>query len=196
MSGIMDGVLRVTMNDSAAGLLGMPGGSGLPAPPGGLAPGLRERVAQGLVRRGAVLGWAASTDGAERAPAPFHDLTGWECDRSSLHLEDFVPVQVVTVGHVPVIGDEGQRVLLLHGVALALEVGRLARALHPPVPVRCVVSANETSATFRFHRIRPGESWNAADLDGYAGDKVIVVDRGWFAAFQERPDGPGAAYDS
>ncbi|MEU8322427.1 hypothetical protein AB0C33_29065 [Nonomuraea sp. NPDC048881] len=189
-------MLRVAMNDSAAGLLGVPGGPALPAPPGGLAPGLRERVAQGLVRRGEVLGWAASTDGAERAPAPFHDLTGWECDRSSVHLEDFVPVEVVTVDHAPVIGDDGQRVLLLHGVALALEVVRLARALHPRGPVRCVVTANETSATFRFHQIRPGESWNAADLDGYAGDKVIVVDRGPFAALQEHPDVPGAAYDS
>ncbi|MFI7416128.1 hypothetical protein [Nonomuraea sp. NPDC049684] len=186
----------MTMNDSAAGLLGMPGGPALPAPPGGLAPGLRERVAQGLVQRGEVLGWAASTDGAERAPAPFHDLTGWECDRSSVHLEDFVPVEVGTADHAPVIGDEGQRVLLLHGVALALEVGRLARALHPPGAVRCVVTANETSATFRFHRIRPGESWNAPDLDGYAGDKVIVVEQGPFAALQEHPGVPDAAYDS
>ncbi|YCK39475.1 hypothetical protein ACNF49_37105 [Actinomadura sp. ATCC 39365] len=182
MTGIMDGVLRMTMNDSAAGLLGMTGGPATFAPPGGLAPGLRERVAQGLVRRGEVLGWAASTDGAGRAPEPFHDLTGWECDRSSVHLEDFVPVEVVDAGHAPVIGEAGQRVLLLHGVALALEVGRLARALHPPGPVRCVVTANETNATFRFHQIRPGESWNAADLDGYADDKVIVVERGPFAA--------------
>jgi hypothetical protein len=40
------------------------------------------------------------------------------------------------------------------------------------------VSANTTNGTFRFHRIRSGESWVDPDLDAYLSDKVVVVDSG------------------
>ncbi|MFF3609922.1 hypothetical protein [Streptomyces sp. NPDC002463] len=42
--------------------------------------------------------------------------------------------------------------------------------------MRCVVAANETNATFRFHQIRPGEFWNYPDLDRYQLEKMVVID--------------------
>ncbi|MER5569496.1 hypothetical protein ABT083_25260 [Streptomyces goshikiensis] len=64
----------------------------------------------------------------------------------------------------------------MHGVAFALEFSRLVYALGPPNPVRCIVGANETNATFRFHQIRPGESWDMPDLDKYHLDRTVVAD--------------------
>lgn len=173
---IMGGVLSVKMNDAAVELLGALDGLAATEPPGGLATGLRERIALGISRRGNVLTWATSVGGSDAAPSYFNDLTGWECSDSSFHLEDSVAVDVETVDGAPVISQEDQRTLLLHGLSFALAFSRLVYALDPPSPVRCVVGANETNATFRFHQIRPGESWNLADLDGYRQDKMIVLD--------------------
>ena len=168
----MGRVFTLRMNDSAADMLGLVAVE----PPGGLSAGLRERAAQGIVRRGRVLTWASSVGGAAGAPSFFKDLTAWECSDSSFHLEDVVPVDVRTVDDAPVISEDDQRILLLHGVAFALEFSRLVYALDPPSPVRCILGANETNATFRFHQIRPGESWNVPDLDSYRLDKTIVID--------------------
>ncbi len=164
------------MNDLAVRALGMVSGPGSMEPPGGLGAGLREYAARGIVRRGEVVTWADSTADADNAPSFFPDLTGWECSDSSFHLEDFVPVDEVIIDDQPFIGEDDQRILLLHGVALARVIGGLVYALDPPTPVRCVIGANETDATFRFHRIRVGESWNQPNLDDYRQDKMIVVD--------------------
>ncbi|HZB33939.1 MAG TPA: hypothetical protein VE465_27505 [Streptosporangiaceae bacterium] len=176
------------MNDAAAAMLGVLSGSLFLQPPGGLAAGLKERAARGIVRRGNVLTWARSAGAVEPAwsagPAGTGDgvsplatdLTGWECADSSFHLEDAVPVDNPTVDGVPALSEAHQRVLLLHGLAFALEFSRLVYALDPPTPVRCILGANETNATFRFHQIRPGESWNAPDLDGYRSEKMVVID--------------------
>jgi hypothetical protein len=169
-------MLSVTMNDLAVESLGMRAGHATLTPPDGLAPGLRQRIARGIVRRGEVLTWADSVGDADGAPSQHPDLTGWECADSSFHLEDFVPVDHLLVGHTPQIGEPGQRTLLLHGTALAIELAELVRTLEQPAAVRCLISANETGATFRFHRIRRGESWNDADLDRYRIEKLIVVD--------------------
>ena len=165
------------MNDAAVEMLGMLSGFAAIEPPEGLASGLQERVASGIVRRGKVLTWASSVGGAEAAPSLFETLTQWECSDSSFHLEDVVPVEeVLTVDGAPVIMEEGQRTLLLHGVSFALRFSQSVYALDPPTPVRCIVAVNETSGTFRFHQIRPGEEWNLPDLDGYRCEKVIVLD--------------------
>ncbi|AYV32333.1 hypothetical protein EES41_36860 (plasmid) [Streptomyces sp. ADI95-16] len=169
-------MLSLTMNDTAAELLGVLNGLEAVEPPGGLAPSLREYVAQGVVRRGNVLTWASSVGNAADTPSFFNDLTAWECSDSSFHLEDFVPVDVVTVDDAPVISSDDQRILLMHGVAFVLEFSRLVYALKPTSPVRCIVGANDTNATFRFHQIRPGESWNMPNLDSYRLDKMIVAD--------------------
>ena len=42
--------------------------------------------------------------------------------------------------------------------------------------MRCIIAVNDTNGTFRFHQIRPGESWNSPDLDAHREDKMIVVD--------------------
>ncbi|MFH9799243.1 hypothetical protein [Streptomyces virginiae] len=76
----------------------------------------------------------------------------------------------------PEISRDGQRVLLLHGIAFALELRQLVAVLDRPGPVRCIVSANETNATFRFHQVRDGERWNRPDLDGYRLDRMVVID--------------------
>jgi hypothetical protein len=59
---------------------------------------------------------------------------------------------------------------------VALELRRLVSELGRPVSVRCIVSASETNAIFRFHQIRPGESWNNPNLDAYLLEKVVVLD--------------------
>lgn len=164
------------MNDAAVEALRLLSGLGALAPPDGLSPDLRERAARGIVRRGEVLTWADSTGGAADAPSFFPDLTAWECSDTSFHLEDSVPVEVATVDDAPVISEEDQRILLLHGVAFAMEFSQQVYALDPPSPVRCILGANETNASFRFHQIRPGENWNLPDLDGYRSEKMVVID--------------------
>jgi hypothetical protein len=42
--------------------------------------------------------------------------------------------------------------------------------------VRCIIAVNDTNGTFRFHQIRPGQSWHSPDLDAHREDKMIVVD--------------------
>ncbi|WP_432847108.1 hypothetical protein ACQPXB_40690 [Amycolatopsis sp. CA-161197] len=169
-------VLTLKMNDAAAKAMDVLSGFGRIEPPGGLAHDLRERVARGLRRRGKVLTWADSTADADNAPSFFPDLTFWECSDSSFHLEDFVQVDVATVDDQPFISEDDQRLLLMHGVALAREMSRAVYALEPPSPVRCIIGANETNATFRFHQIRAGEYWNLPDLDSYRQDKMVVID--------------------
>ena len=173
----MGGVLSTRMNDEAVRLLGVLDGVGGIEPPGRLTAGLQERLASGIVRRAQVLTWANSLGNADGAPSFFPDLTGWECSDSSFHLEDEVPVAVtLTEDSEPRISEAGQRVLLSHGIAFAMGFARLVYALDPPGPVRCIIAANQTNATFRFHQIRPGERWNLPDLDQFRLDKVIEVD--------------------
>jgi hypothetical protein len=172
----MGDVLSLRMNDPAVKLLDAASGLAALEPPGGLAPGLRERLARGIVRKGAVLTWTDSTADAAGAPSFFPDLTVWECSDSSFHLEDFVPVEVGIVDDAPVISDADQRTLLQHGIAFALRFGRLVCDLDPPAPARCILGVNVTNATFRFHQVRTGEAWNRPDLDDYQMERIVVVD--------------------
>jgi hypothetical protein len=176
-AGIMNGVLTLKLNDAAVQALGVTNGMQGTAPPGGLSVGLQRRIDRGLTRRGAVLTWADSVGAAAGAPSFFNDLTAWECADSSFHIEDHVPaVHVAIVDEAPVISDSDQRILLVHGLAFGLQFSRLVYALDPPSPVRCIIAANDTNATFRFHQIRHGEFWNTPDLDSYRQDKAIVMD--------------------
>jgi len=158
------------MNEPAVAAVGGPTDAVRPSE---LAPGLRTLLAQGVVRHGPALVFSRH---AGEAPDEA-DPTGWECARNSVHLGDVVPVHIGSLPDGgPVIDEADQVVLLRHGVRFALEVVRLVRALPEPVPVRCIVSANNTNGTFRFHRIRPGGSWLAEDLDAYRQEKLIVLD--------------------
>ena len=170
-------MLSIRMNDEAVRLLGILDSMTGIEPPGGLTVGLRELLANGIVRRAQVLTWADSRGNADGAPSIFRDLTGWECADSSFHLEDEVPVAVtLTEESEPRISEDDQRALLSHGIAFAMGFARLVYALDPPGPVRCIIATNKTNATFRFHQIRPGEHWNLPDLDQYRMDKVIEID--------------------
>lgn len=172
----MHSMLSLKMNDAAIRALGVLAGLAAVTPPGGLAPGLRDQLASGISHRGDVLTWADSVGNSDGAPSFFNDLTAWECSDSSFHLEDHVPVPVAIVDDAPQIAEDDQRILLLHGIAFAIEFGQLVCALDQPSPVRCIVAANETNATFRFHQIRPGEFWNYPDLDRYQLEKMVVID--------------------
>jgi hypothetical protein len=172
----MTGVLTIQTNDAAGRALELLTGLGSPQPTGGLAPGLQDIIGRGILRRGRVLVWADSSGDAEGAPTIFKDLTGWECSESSFHIEDHVPVDIAIVDDVPVISEADQRTLLMQGLAFGLLFAQLVYGLPEPSPVRCIINANETCATFRFHQIRHAERWNAADLDSYQLDKMIVID--------------------
>lgn len=165
------------MNDAAASGLGVLNGLGLEAPPEGITAGLRAIIANGIEVRDEVIVWKNGPRRAAPPPGDFPDFTGWGCFVNSFHLEDEVPVTVVLSDEgEPSISDVDQVVLLRQGLALALGVCRLAGDLARPVAVRCVVAANRTNGTFRFHRIRAGEDWVLEDLNAYESDKIVVVD--------------------
>ncbi|MET8650280.1 DUF6630 family protein [Nocardia aurea] len=169
-------VLTVTMNDRAARLLGLRNGFAGLDPDEELVSGLRTTwVDGGIACRGEVVCWAPVPAYADDAPGRQFDLTGWECFETKLHLEEFVPVERAYPDG-PIIGVDAQRTLLRQGVALAREVGRLAGELSAPIPLRCIISTGEANGTFRFHRIRPEESWLIDDLDSYSREYVVVVD--------------------
>jgi hypothetical protein len=142
------------MNDKAARLLGALDRSADAQLPGIVPDGLREWLMQGIARRGEALTWGGPTWDAEGAPASFPDLTGWECQASSFHIEDLTPAEVAVTEGQPWISEDGQRVVPLHGIAFAREFACLVYDLDPPVPVRCIVGVNQTSGTFRFHMVR------------------------------------------
>jgi hypothetical protein len=170
-------VLKLTMNDLAVEALGGSPFSAADAGPEPLAPGLRRRLAVGIERRGAVLVWRASAGRPDAVPGPtFPDLTGWECGDSSFHIEDFAPVQARLVDDVPRLGEAAQSMLLRQGIAFAAEFALLVRGLGEPRPVRVIIGVGTTGGTLRFHQIREGEDWIAADLDGYVHEKVAVLD--------------------
>jgi len=165
-------MLTLRVNDAAADSLAL-----LSAPPGGLAPGLRELAGAGIVQCGEVVVLAKDAAKAAGAPGIFADLSYWEGQVSSFHPDDVAPVTVSTSDdHEPVISEDDQRLMLAHGLAFAYEVARLGRAAEPPLPLRCIVGANTTNGTFRFHRVRVGQDRLVSDLDSDEHDKLIVVE--------------------
>jgi hypothetical protein len=177
-AGTLRVVLNIRMNELAIRALGQAGAQEA-VPASELAPELRKLVADGVVRRGPVLAFARHAGDAEGLRSDGPDLTAWECATSSLHLDDMVPVHVASLEDgEPVINDVDQVLMLRHGLGFALEVVRLVRGLLEPVAVRCIVGANSTNGTFRFHCARRGESWLAPDVDTYSLDKLVVVDSG------------------
>lgn len=162
------------MNDAAADALAL---SGRPDQSGGLAPGLRALAEGGIEVRGEVVVWPGGGTWADAPPGRYGDLTGWECAVNAFHLEDEVPVTVeVSAGGEPSIARDAQVVLLRQGLALGMALCRSAARLEPSVALRCLVAVGGTNATFRFHRVRVGEDWVAADLDGYVSEMVAVVE--------------------
>ncbi len=108
----------------------------------------------------------------------WQDLTGYECNVNAFHLEDYAPVPVaINDDGRPQIRYEDQIMLLRLGLVVADGLFDLIQALPEPVPVRCVINANDTAATFRFHQIRSGEDWVNLELDRYQVDMLVAIDR-------------------
>ncbi|MFJ2834227.1 hypothetical protein ACIO52_02575 [Nocardia sp. NPDC087230] len=174
-------MISVQMNDAAADSVGTfvsVGGGGVLD---GSVPELRERAQAGVVRCGEVVVFADQVERATRPLGNSVDLTQWEVDASSFHLDDFVPVDKGLRDElgVPMISEGDQRRVLVQGLMLALCIARCGHSLNEPIALRCIIGANTTGGTFRFHRVRPGEQWHSADLDGYGAaeeEKVIVVE--------------------
>lgn len=167
------------MSDAAVKVLGVLERFAALDAPGELAEGLRQRAEAGLGQRDGVLTWGDSTAVPDRPTRSYFDLTGWECTQSAIRLEHVVPVTIECDDDgAPRISTGDQRLLLLQGLGLARELATQVHTLKPPVPVRFIIDANRTNATFRFHRIRPGEEWNLPDLDTYRDSEPIVIDIG------------------
>lgn len=107
----------------------------------------------------------------------WRNLTTYECQHNSFYLEDDAMQQgELNEDGVPLICEADQLTLLRRGLLIARHVSDLARNMPELRPIRCIISANETTGNFRFHQLRDGEGWIMSDLDGYKLDKVIVVD--------------------
>ncbi|MER7860659.1 hypothetical protein ABTX61_16275 [Amycolatopsis japonica] len=116
-------VLNIRFNDLAAAALGQADA----IPPGQLAPGLREMIADGVVLTGEVLTLGGIPGWAGRPPGRQADLTGWECFISSFHLEDHLPIDVGSLPEgEPVISEADQILMLRHGLGFALEIAKAA----------------------------------------------------------------------
>jgi hypothetical protein len=108
----------------------------------------------------------------------WRNLTTYECQHNSFHLEDDSMRQRWDLNEdgMARISEASQVTLLRRGLHIARNVCELARNLAEPVPVRCIIGAGETNGTFRFHQLRDGEDWISNDLDGYESEKIVVVD--------------------
>lgn len=120
----------------------------------------------------------------------WRDLTYYECQHNSFHLDDetterWAPNQ----DGVGTISEPDQVALLRRGLFFARRVGDLACALPEPWPVRCIIGANDTGSTYRFHKLRDGEQWLADNLDDYRLEKIATFD---CSPAGKDPQSPGA----
>ena len=180
-------MLTIRMNEAAATALQPLTATLMPTVSDALGQDLQDMLAKGLTdNEGALIltahvgGWPAAPASVSAAIAKMNwqDLTGYECAYNSFHLEGYVPVQVTHLDEGrPQISTEDQVVLLRRGMVVADAVLRLVRALPQPTAVRCIILANDACATFRFHRIRPGEDWiDLAEMERCPGEMTVVID--------------------
>ncbi|SIN30800.1 hypothetical protein SAMN04489832_5168 [Micromonospora cremea] len=180
-------MLTIRMNEAAVTALQPLAADDLPTVGGTLDQDLQDMLAQGLTDNEGALIFTAHIGQWPAAPASvpaavakmgWRDLTGYECNYNSFHLEDHAPVKVTILDDGQLqINTEGQVVLLRLGMVVADAVLRLVRALPQPTAVRCIILANDTNSTFRFHRIRPGEDWiDLEDLERYPREMTVVLD--------------------
>lgn len=172
------------MNDDAAWALDLLAVGGSPGPEVELDDQLREMIGHGLIHDDGALvfavtdhGSARRTSGAGAAMARMGwDLTQYECQMTSFHLDDHVPVTLTNVDGEPWIDHDDRVIMLRLGLKLAGELARLVQGLPEPASVRCIVSAGSTNGTFRFHQLRGGRSWLTDNLDDYREEMMITVD--------------------
>ncbi|MFG3579032.1 hypothetical protein [Micromonospora chersina] len=173
-------MLTLSMNESAAAAL-HPLRPAAALPAAELHDELRDKLSPGVVESEGALVFAAHRSSGSPTAAiarmGWPDLTHYECQVNSFHLEDYAPVEVTVLEDgQPHISLADQVTLLRLGMAVADVVCGLVRTSVPGTPIRCIVSANDTNGVFRFHRIRSGERWGVHDLDRYRSDMVVTVE--------------------
>ncbi|WP_147433108.1 hypothetical protein [Catellatospora citrea] len=175
-------MISMRLNEAAA--------SGLGYQPFAAIPGLDDVDAGELATRMAAGGLARDELGGLIIPGlsfkvpDFAELTYRETQRNSWHLDDHPAVHVeVDDEGGPRISHEHQLHMLKQGILLSRLVLVLAAGLPDRPPLCCITSANDTNGVFRFHQLRPGETWLQGDLDLYAQEMLIVV--------ESRPTGQG-----
>jgi hypothetical protein len=173
-AGILRPVITVRLNDLAVRGVGAAPEAVVDLP--GINPGelLHRLTSGGLARdeRGGLF-----VPGLSFNVPDFADLTYRECQRNSWHLDDHPEVQVnVDENGTPHIADDDQVRMLRNGIVLSRAVREMARALPDQPSTCCIIAANSTNGTFRFHQLRQGESWIGEDLDAYLDEMIIVVE--------------------
>jgi hypothetical protein len=141
-----------------------------------LVSNLQRTVERGIERRDQVLTWAGSRADSARATEHSGCLTGWETGHNWVPLEGFIGVHSNALYGLDKLTEAQERLLLRHGFDFLVKFSALARALDPPVPIRCILAGSEDSVTFRFHQIRPAENWDPDGPWSFRPEKLIVAD--------------------
>ncbi len=90
------------------------------------------------------------------------DKTGLECYVNHIHVSDYTPAG----------SDCDSLDLLVMGLRFAISLDRRLGAVGAH---NVILSYDWEECTVRFHGIRPGESYLAADLDGYQFEAILVL---------------------
>jgi hypothetical protein len=94
------------------------------------------------------------------ALAACYDQTGYECCINHFHID----------------GDYSHADAFSIALGICMAIGqRWERSLYRLLPLRQIVSCDDTSVTYRCHVVRTGQSWLTADLDSYA-ELILVTD--------------------
>ena len=93
-------------------------------------------------------------------PEAFPDEVGFECFVNHVHIDDYV---------------QERQIQTARAVAEIVN-GKFDEAHIVGLTVRHIIARNDTSCTYRFHVVRPGQSWVSQDLEAYASEAVLVLD--------------------
>ncbi|GAA4180415.1 hypothetical protein GCM10022252_03220 [Streptosporangium oxazolinicum] len=180
-------MLTIRMNEAAASALRPLTTVDPPPTVPALGQELRDKFTEGLTYNDGAwiftehIGqWAGAPASASAAITKmgWKNLSGYEWNVNAFHLEDYTPVHRENLNGRPWISHEDQVMLLKLGLVVADNVFGLVRALPEPIPVRCVIGANDTCVVFRFHQIRCGDEWiDEVPKKPDDPDMMAVVDR-------------------
>jgi hypothetical protein len=101
------------------------------------------------------------------SPVEFPDETGLECSANKLRMEAMFDARIAS--SCPLL-------LLTAGLVTARTVSEALSRY--PGRFNVIVSYDGECCTVRFHKIRAGQKWLAADLEGYVDEGVLVFEAG------------------
>jgi hypothetical protein len=90
----------------------------------------------------------------------FPDEVGYECFVNHFHLDDYREENLVPAAWA----------------VAAVVNGKFEESGFGKLIVRHTIVHDGASCTYRFHVVRPGQSWLADDLEAYADEAVLVLD--------------------